>query len=91
MAVLRSGEAAENFIMSADEITAETYSHSEVILKVEAMITKVRVDHGATVRCVTMDSDGAHIAARRVLAAKHPHIIFLPCYAQQINLIIKRF
>ncbi|OQV17415.1 hypothetical protein BV898_08518 [Hypsibius exemplaris] len=80
----------ENFLYSSDDVTSERYTGEDAVKKIMAVIVDIRTKHGGDVRCVTMDSDGAHIRARHLLEIQHPEILSLPCFAHQVNLMFKR-
>jgi hypothetical protein len=47
-------------------------------------------DHNIQFVYVVTDDAGQFGRARRILALRHPHIIFLCCFAHQINLIVRQ-
>ncbi|GAV06509.1 hypothetical protein RvY_16484-1 [Ramazzottius varieornatus] len=79
-----------NFTLgSALDITGVNYDGEYVMKESLQKITQVKKEYKADVRYVTCDSDGAHRKARRLLSEKLPHILFSPCNAHQINLIVQ--
>lgn len=67
----------------------ESYTGDYVHKLVKKLITELKDKYNATVRAVTMDSDGAHIKARSTLAKEFGDVLFFPCYAHQVNLVFK--
>ncbi len=76
--------------MSTEEVTAESYTADFIMPKIKAVMQTVHECSGGLVKCVTMDSEGAHQKARRELAKELPQVTFLPCYAHQMNLILQQ-
>ncbi|GAU91803.1 hypothetical protein RvY_03992 [Ramazzottius varieornatus] len=74
---------------SALDITGVSYDGEYVMKESLQKITQVKKEYKADVRYVTCDSDGAHRKARRLLSGKLSRILFSPCNAHQINLIIQ--
>ncbi|GAU94872.1 hypothetical protein RvY_06577-2 [Ramazzottius varieornatus] len=74
---------------SALDITGVNYDGEYLMNESLQKITQVKKEYKTDVRYVTCDSDGAHRKARRLLSEKLPHILFSPCNAHQINLIIQ--
>ncbi|GAV09958.1 hypothetical protein RvY_19438 [Ramazzottius varieornatus] len=90
LVTVRNENGTENFTLgSAIDITGMNYDGEYVMRETLQKLTEVKKDYKADVRFVTCDSDGAHRKARRLLSQKLPHIIFLPCSAHQINLVIQ--
>ncbi|GAV10060.1 hypothetical protein RvY_19579 [Ramazzottius varieornatus] len=90
LVTVRNENGTENFTLgSAIDITGTNYDGEYVMRETLQKLTEVKKDYKADVRFVTCDSDGAHRKARRLLSQKLPHIIFLPCSAHQINLVIQ--
>ena len=89
MVTMRTSDGTRNFFVDTKDISLPKYDHVMVIEHVERMISLVESKLQATVKFVTCDSDGAHIKARNQMKIKHPRLIFLPCIAHQVNLVLK--
>lgn len=85
----RDQEGTRNYFVSTEDASTQSYKAEDVILKVEEAMNLLAVKYFAEVKFVTCDSEGAHIKARRLLKEKYPSMVFLPCSAHQVNLMIK--
>ncbi|CAB4481890.1 unnamed protein product [Rhizophagus irregularis] len=73
------------YVWKAVDISLERETHVEVMEKTEAMISDLK-SKGVNVCAVVTDSASAYAAARRRLRISNRAIVFLPCFAHQINL-----
>lgn len=65
-------------------------SRGGISTDVQSKTTKQHVEtfHKVQVVGSVSDSGGDSKKARRLIAREHPHLIILPCYAHQVNLIV---
>ncbi|CAB4419430.1 unnamed protein product [Rhizophagus irregularis] len=75
------------YVWKAVDISLERETHVEVMVKTEAMISDLK-SKGVNVCAVVTDSASAYAAARRRLRISNRAIVFLPCFAHQINLCV---
>ena len=89
MVSLREAEEVKNFFISTQDLSGAIYDGDTVMDIITKNILGLKVDFSSIVRCVTCDSDAAHVKARKLLQEEMPDVIFLACSAHQVNLIIK--
>ncbi|CAB4422701.1 unnamed protein product [Rhizophagus irregularis] len=75
------------YVWKAVDISSERENYTAVIEKTEAMLTELR-NKEITVCAIVTDSASAYVAARRRMRISNRSIIFLPCFAHQINLCV---
>ncbi|PKK56880.1 hypothetical protein RhiirC2_799116, partial [Rhizophagus irregularis] len=75
------------YVWKAVDITSERKNNAAVINKTEAMLTELK-NKEITVCAIVTDSASAYAAARRRMRISNRSIIFLPCFAHQINLCV---
>ncbi|PKY32728.1 hypothetical protein RhiirB3_394249, partial [Rhizophagus irregularis] len=75
------------YVWKAVDISAERENFTAVINKTEAMLTEFK-KKGITVCAIVTDSASVYAAARRRMRILKRSIIFLPCFAHQINLCV---
>ncbi|CAG8837098.1 9821_t:CDS:2, partial [Gigaspora margarita] len=69
------------------DISSERENHIEVIKKTELMMHELN-ENNITLCAIVTDSAGAYAAARRKLRMSYKSVVFLPCFAHQLNLCI---
>lgn len=82
------GIGPERFVLDAKE---EGYEHDGIATAIEiaSVIDDVEQDGDFPIGCVCTDDAGQCGRARRILALRYPHLVFLRCLAHQVNLLMK--
>ncbi|CAG8597583.1 10411_t:CDS:2, partial [Scutellospora calospora] len=75
------------YIWKVIDISIEKENYLKVIEKTEDMIDELK-NININIIVIVTDSTGSYAAARQRLRQNYRDIIFLPCYAQQLNLCI---
>ncbi|CAB4401278.1 unnamed protein product [Rhizophagus irregularis] len=75
------------YVWKASDISSERVTNIEVRLKVEEMMSQLD-ELKIPLLAVVTDSAPAYNAARKRLQVQYRNTVFLPCYAQQINLCV---
>ncbi|RHZ45780.1 hypothetical protein Glove_650g3 [Diversispora epigaea] len=75
------------YVWKAMDISGERHKTDDVIAKTEEMITDIR-ELNLTILAIVTDSAPAYNAARLRLRNQHCELVFLPCYAHQVNLCV---
>ncbi|CAG8602018.1 8645_t:CDS:2, partial [Scutellospora calospora] len=75
------------YVWKATDISLEKETHIEVMDKTNTMINKLK-SMNMEVSTVVTDSARPYAASRRRLRLVHRNIVFLPCYAYQLNLYV---
>ncbi|GBC06609.1 hypothetical protein RclHR1_06960007 [Rhizophagus clarus] len=76
-----------SYVWKAEDISSERETHVEVIEKTEAMINELK-NENIKICAIVTNSASVYAAARRKLRISNKDIIFLPCFAYQLNLCI---
>ncbi|PKC64948.1 hypothetical protein RhiirA1_461747 [Rhizophagus irregularis] len=84
--VLTSSDG-QPYIWKATDISSERVTNIEVRNKVEEMMSKLN-ELKIPLLAIVTDSAPAYNAARKRLQVQYRNIVFLPCYAHQINLYV---
>ncbi|GET54624.1 ribonuclease H-like domain-containing protein [Rhizophagus irregularis DAOM 181602=DAOM 197198] len=84
---LKEDPVGRPYVWKAVDISAERENFTAVINKTEAMLTEFK-KKGITVCAIVTDSASVYAAARRRMRILKRSIIFLPCFAHQINLCV---
>lgn len=73
------------------DIEEEGYQHHGLATAagVASFLERIDNDVGVLVACVCTDDAGQCGRAKRILALRHPRLIFLRCMAHQLNLLVK--
>ncbi|CAB4377621.1 unnamed protein product [Rhizophagus irregularis] len=76
------------FAWQAKDISCECATTTEVMSKTEGMISEIN-KMKITLLAIVTDSAPAYNAARKRLRIQYRNIVFLPCFAHQINLCVE--
>ncbi|CAB4386898.1 unnamed protein product [Rhizophagus irregularis] len=87
MGTVLTSSDGQPYIWKACDISSERVTNIEVRSKVEEMISELDKLKIPLLAIVT-DSAPAYSAARKRLQTQYRNIVFLPCYAHQINLCV---
>jgi hypothetical protein len=87
MGVVLVNSIGKTIIWDAMDVSAHREKYQDVIHKVESILQDPRI-HGVTVRAVITDCAPAYQAARVRLRRDHRKIVWLPCFAHQMNLCV---
>ncbi|RHZ81561.1 hypothetical protein Glove_118g2 [Diversispora epigaea] len=75
------------YVWKAIDVSGERHKTDDVIAKTEEMITEIR-ELNLVILAIVTDSAPAYNAARLRLRNLHRELVFLPCYAHQVNLCV---
>lgn len=67
------------------DASSERKTAEELIKHLEEVLVTLRNEWGAIVVAIVTDASGECRKARRILARRYPHIVFLDCYAHQVS------
>ena len=79
--------SGRSIVWEAKDISAERSRSEEAINQIETWLDENK-KKGLKIICIVTDSAGAYTAARSYLRQKHRELLFLPCFAHQVNLVV---
>jgi hypothetical protein len=75
------------YTVGVHDATGEQKTAENLLAKIERILDLVTGEWGTIVIALVTDASSEARKARRLFAAKYPHIIVLDCYSHQVSLI----
>jgi hypothetical protein len=86
MGIILHLPSGEPVVYGAPDVTDEGRDRFAAKDKIKTYLEDVAI--GDRIHAVATDSASVYRAAKEMLAKEHPNVLFLPCFARQVNLIV---
>lgn len=79
----------ENIVLVDGEELKGKKGHN-VAVQMEEFIKRFQKRNGKLINCNVTDQASPNVVAKEILALRHTHVFFLPCFEHQVNLIVEK-